>query len=244
MSDGIVIAGAGLASQRAAETLRRLGYGGPVRLVCADPHLQYDRPPLSKEVLSGEQTRDSVRFRPDSWYAEHDTDVLLGVSATRLNTAEQRVALSDGGTLRYEQLLIASGSRPRRLALLAGYDNVSELRTIDDALSLRSELTLGSRHPRWSPGRFAARGSDTIPARDAQTDHSRRPIMSYEVDIDEDGCSADGDCADLAPEVFEVDAVSRVVGTGPDELLLAAAGLCPTTAIRIVDRDTGEPVYP
>ena len=145
MSDGIVIAGGGLAAQRAAETLRRLGYGGPVRIVCAEPHLPYDRQPLSKEVLSGEQTRDSVRFRPDIWYAEHDTDVLLGVSATGLNTAERRVAPSDGRTLRYEQLLIATGSRPRRLALLAGYDNVSELRTIDDALRLRGELTPGAR---------------------------------------------------------------------------------------------------
>jgi ferredoxin len=68
--------------------------------------------------------------------------------------------------------------------------------------------------------------------------------MSYAVAIDEDACSAHGDCADLAPEVFEVDDVARVIGTGPDELLLAAAGACPTTAIRLVDQQTGEQVYP
>jgi ferredoxin len=68
--------------------------------------------------------------------------------------------------------------------------------------------------------------------------------MSYTVQIDEDACSAHGDCADLAPEVFEVDDVARVIGTGPDELLLATAEVCPTTAIRIVDQQTGEQVYP
>jgi NADPH-dependent 2,4-dienoyl-CoA reductase/sulfur reductase-like enzyme len=100
---------------------------------------------LSKQVLRGEQTGDSVRFRSDDWYVEHDIDVLLGVSATGLTAAEQRLVLSDGRTLRYEQLLIATGSRPRRLPLLAGYGNVSELRTIDDALRLRGELTSGAR---------------------------------------------------------------------------------------------------
>jgi ferredoxin len=68
--------------------------------------------------------------------------------------------------------------------------------------------------------------------------------MSYSVSIDEDACAAHGDCADLAPEVFEVDDVARVIGTGPDELLLAAAEVCPTTAILIVDRQTGEQVFP
>lgn len=68
--------------------------------------------------------------------------------------------------------------------------------------------------------------------------------MSYVATIDEDACSAHGDCADLAPEVFEVDDVARVIGTGPDELLLAAAEVCPTTAIRIVDQDTGEQIFP
>jgi ferredoxin len=68
--------------------------------------------------------------------------------------------------------------------------------------------------------------------------------VSYVVSVEEDVCAAHGDCADLAPEVFEVDEVARVIGTGPDELLLAAAELCPTTAIRIVDQQTGEQVFP
>jgi NADPH-dependent 2,4-dienoyl-CoA reductase/sulfur reductase-like enzyme len=114
-------------------------------MVCAEPHLPYDRPPLSKGVLSGEQAEDSVRFRPNSWYEEHNIDALLGVSAIALRTAEQRLELSDGQALRYEQLLIATGSRPRQLSLLVGQEYVSQLRTIDDALRLRSALTPGAR---------------------------------------------------------------------------------------------------
>ena len=68
--------------------------------------------------------------------------------------------------------------------------------------------------------------------------------MSYVVTIDREACSAHGDCVDLAPEVFELDDVARVTGTGPDELLLAAAEACPATAIRIVDGATGEQVFP
>lgn len=68
--------------------------------------------------------------------------------------------------------------------------------------------------------------------------------MSYRAIIDEDACSAHGDCADLAPEVFEVDDVARVIGTGPDDLLLAAAEVCPSTAILILDEQTGKQVFP
>jgi ferredoxin len=68
--------------------------------------------------------------------------------------------------------------------------------------------------------------------------------MTYLASVDVDACAAHGDCADLAPEVFEVDDVARIIGTGPDELMLAAAELCPTTAIRIVDQQTGQQVFP
>ena len=125
MSDGIVIAGGGLAAQRAAETLRRLGYAGAIRMVCAEPHLPYDRPPLSKGVLTGELGDESVRFRPGAWYEDNAVDPLMDVSTTDISTQERRVGLSDGTTLRYDQLLIATGSRPRALPMLAGYENVS-----------------------------------------------------------------------------------------------------------------------
>jgi len=68
--------------------------------------------------------------------------------------------------------------------------------------------------------------------------------MSYFAAIDEAACAAHGDCADLAPEVFAVEDVARIIGAGPDDLLLAAAELCPATAIRIVDQKTGQQVFP
>ena len=68
--------------------------------------------------------------------------------------------------------------------------------------------------------------------------------MSYLVEIDEDACAAHGDCVELAPDVFELDDIARVVGTGPDELLLNAAEACPSAAIRILDTRTDAQVYP
>ena len=68
--------------------------------------------------------------------------------------------------------------------------------------------------------------------------------MSYLAVIDESSCLAHGDCAELAPEVFVLEDVARVIGTGPHELLLAAAEACPATAISVIDQETGETVYP
>lgn len=68
--------------------------------------------------------------------------------------------------------------------------------------------------------------------------------MSYLVTIDESACAAHGDCVDIAPEVFELGEVAQVIGTGPDDLLLAAAEACPSTAIRLIDAETNGLVYP
>jgi 3-phenylpropionate/trans-cinnamate dioxygenase ferredoxin reductase component len=138
--DPIVIVGGGLAAQRCAESLRRSGYAGAIRMVCAETRPPYDRPPLSKQLLLGTIDAESLVYRSDAWYAEHDIDLLLGVRATALWAAERRVSLSTGRPLRYARLMIATGSRPRSLPLLAGYDNVSALRTVDDAVFLRDAL--------------------------------------------------------------------------------------------------------
>lgn len=68
--------------------------------------------------------------------------------------------------------------------------------------------------------------------------------MSYLIEIDGSACAAHGDCVDLAPEVFQLDDVARVIGTATDDLLLEAAEACPSAAIRIVDQRTNEQVYP
>jgi 3-phenylpropionate/trans-cinnamate dioxygenase ferredoxin reductase subunit len=139
-NDGIVIIGGGLAGQRGVETLRRAGYAGPIRLVCGEPHLPYDRPPLSKELLAGTSSHPGPGYRPARWYEHHDIDVLLGVSATQLDPVRGRISLSDGGVLSYSWVLIATGSRARTIPMLEGYDNVSTLRTLDDCQRLRAAL--------------------------------------------------------------------------------------------------------
>jgi NADPH-dependent 2,4-dienoyl-CoA reductase/sulfur reductase-like enzyme len=140
MGDGIVIAGGGLAAQRAAETLRSKGYAGRVRMVSAEAHLPYDRPPLSKAVLADPAADAAVGFRTRDWYDERAIEVFTGAAVTELDVEARKVALTDGGELGYEQLLIATGSSPRRLELLERFTNVSVLRTLDDARLLRAVL--------------------------------------------------------------------------------------------------------
>ncbi len=143
MSAGIVIAGGGLAAQRCAETLRRSGYDGQLRIICGEPHVPYDRPPLSKAVLAGAE--DGLAFRPTAWYEEHGVELLLGRHAMALDCERREVTLGGGDVLAYEQLLVATGSRPRRLALLDRFANVHTLRTLDDARALRAALAAGGR---------------------------------------------------------------------------------------------------
>ncbi|UGS38958.1 NAD(P)/FAD-dependent oxidoreductase [Capillimicrobium parvum] len=144
-TDGIVVAGGGLAAQRACETLRRAGHDGPIRVVCGEQHAPYDRPPLSKEFLAGELGPDELRYRPDDWYREQEVDLLLGERAARLDAHARRLALDGGAVLRYDRLLIATGSEPRRLPGVAGRDNVHELRTLADAQGLREAIAAGRR---------------------------------------------------------------------------------------------------
>jgi len=142
---GVLIVGGGLAGQRCAETLRRRGYEGPVRIVCAEATRPYDRPPLSKGVLGGTTEETATAFRPAEWYEEQEVELLLGAQAEGLDPDSRRVLLAGGEALTYGRLLIASGGAPRRLPLLEGFENVHYLRTLADARRLRAELAPGMR---------------------------------------------------------------------------------------------------
>ena len=142
---GVLIVGGGLAAQRCAETLRRRGHEGPVRMVCAEPEPPYDRPPLSKELLAGTVEEKSIAYRPAWWYEEQRVELLLGARAEALDPSARTVRLDSGAELGYEQLLIATGSGARRLPFLEGYENVHALRTLADARRLRAELAPGAR---------------------------------------------------------------------------------------------------
>jgi NADPH-dependent 2,4-dienoyl-CoA reductase/sulfur reductase-like enzyme len=144
-NDGVVIVGGGLAGQRCARTLRASGYDGPVRIVCAEPEPPYDRPPLSKQLLAGEMDEGAIALRPRGWYEDQQIELVLGRRALGLDVAARRLELDDGTALRYEKLLIATGSRARRLPSLDAWPNVHYLRTLADARRLREALRPGSR---------------------------------------------------------------------------------------------------
>jgi 3-phenylpropionate/trans-cinnamate dioxygenase ferredoxin reductase subunit len=145
MDAGVLIVGGGLAGQRCAETLRRRGYEGPVRILCAEGEPPYDRPPLSKGVLAGSLEEETTAFRDAGWYAENEVELLLGSRAAGLEPAARLVFLDGGEPVPYGKLLIASGGEPRRLPFLEGFENVHYLRTLADARRLREELVPGAR---------------------------------------------------------------------------------------------------
>jgi len=146
MYQQIVIVGGGQAAVQALDTLRRRGYRGKLTLVGEEPWLPYQRPPLSKKYLAGGQQRERLLIRPAQFYAEHDVQLHLGRRVTDFARREQHVRLDDGLVLPYDALLLATGSRPRRLPLpgsdLAG---VHYLRTIDDADRIRAAGVPGGR---------------------------------------------------------------------------------------------------
>src|SRR5579862_1849939 len=144
-TDGVVIAGGGLAAQRCAETLRRAGYEGRIRVLCAEPRAPYDRPPLSKEMLGASPDESAVGFRGQDFYEGRAIELVLDTRATALDPVAQRLRTSAGEELGYEQLVIATGSAPRTLPAFAPYENVSTLRTLEDARRLRELLHAHAR---------------------------------------------------------------------------------------------------
>ncbi|MCM6775073.1 FAD-dependent oxidoreductase [Nocardia sp. CDC159] len=139
----IVIVGAGLAGLRTAEELRRAGYAGGLVLLGDESRLPYDRPPLSKQFIRGET--DDTTLRPAEFFADNEIELRLGVPATGVDTAARRVLLADGSALGYEQLIIATGLRPRRIPGLPEVAGVHVLRRHRDAAALRAELSGATR---------------------------------------------------------------------------------------------------
>ena len=139
-----VIAGAGLAGAKAAQTLREEGFDGRVVLVGAEPELPYERPPLSKSYMAGETPRDAAHVHPEAFYADQDIELLRGVAVTGLDPGEHRVELAGGRELRYDRLLIATGAVPRRPPIPGSeLPGVHVLRSLADADALRAALSAG-----------------------------------------------------------------------------------------------------
>jgi 3-phenylpropionate/trans-cinnamate dioxygenase ferredoxin reductase subunit/anthranilate 1,2-dioxygenase ferredoxin reductase subunit len=141
-----VIIGGGVAGHRAALELSARAPGASISLLCEEDGLPYDRPPLSKELLLGSKEPSGVTLKGASVYSENGIRHYAGVAATAIDR-DRRLVLAQGGmVLPYDALLLATGSKPRRLpASIAGNAEIHYLRTLPDCLKLRGKLKAG-RH--------------------------------------------------------------------------------------------------
>ncbi|MER8397876.1 FAD-dependent oxidoreductase [Mesorhizobium sp. M1348] len=144
MTKGMVIIGAGECGGRAALALRELGYDGPVTLVGDEPHLPYERPPLSKDAMVADSPLLKA-IASEAVLAGRSIRHIHSVQAVAIDRAAHVVRLSDGSVLAYEKLLLATGSVPRKLPMPGLGGRCVYLRTFNDALAIRAHLSAGNR---------------------------------------------------------------------------------------------------
>jgi 3-phenylpropionate/trans-cinnamate dioxygenase ferredoxin reductase component len=141
-----VIVGGGMAGALAAQALREEGFDGKITLLGQEPNAPYERPPLSKDYLQGKADRDSIFVQPEPWYAEHAVELSLGSAVTSLDPASRTVTTAAGERLSYDRLLLATGSRPRRLDVPgADLDGVYYLRNVEDSERIKIEFARAKR---------------------------------------------------------------------------------------------------
>jgi 3-phenylpropionate/trans-cinnamate dioxygenase ferredoxin reductase subunit len=247
-----VIAGASLAGAKAAETLRSEGFDGRVVLIGTELERPYERPPLSKDYLRGESGREQVYVHEEGFYAEHEIELRLGVTVTHLDPSSRLLALDDGDPLRYDRLLLTTGSEPRRLSIPgAELDGVHYLRSVGDSDALRERLDRGGSvvvvGAGWIGAEVAAsarqRGLDvtivepqSVPLeralgaelgavyRDIHADHGVRLLLETGVEAFEGGAAVERVRTSDGQELA-CDFVVVGVGIEPRTQLASAAGL-------------------
>ncbi|WP_331771322.1 FAD-dependent oxidoreductase (plasmid) [Embleya sp. NBC_00888] len=139
----VVVVGASMGGLRAAEQLRAAGWTGGITVVGDEPHMPYNRPPLSKDALAGGVSHAALAFRPRASCA--DVDWRLGRAAVAADLTTRRIRLADGEWLSYAGLVVATGLRPRRLTCPGPRGGRYVVRTLDDARHLRAALGPGRR---------------------------------------------------------------------------------------------------
>jgi NADPH-dependent 2,4-dienoyl-CoA reductase/sulfur reductase-like enzyme len=146
MTEHLVVVGAGQAATQAAQTLRQQNYAGAITLLGEEPYAPYQRPPLSKKYFAGETPRERLLLRPQPFYAEKGITLEVGARVEELDAASHALRLHDGRSLRYDKLLLATGSRPRTL-IVPGVElpGVHHVRTIADIDALNETLSPGAR---------------------------------------------------------------------------------------------------
>ena len=115
-------------------------------LVGDEPHVPYQRPPLSKKFLAGELDLHRLYFRPEKFYPDHDIDLRLSTRAEEIDRAGQNLLLSDGTNIHYDNLLLTTGSKVRKMDVPGSdLDGIRYLRSIEDVLSIRQKFSPGAR---------------------------------------------------------------------------------------------------
>ena len=140
-TDGVVVIGGGHATAQLVSNLRQNGYAAPISIVCSEDHLPYQRPPLSKHYLTGKIGLDRVYLRQSKFYEDKEISCSTGKTVEEIDLQTESIRLRDGTKIHWDQLVIATGSRNRRLNL-DGVDaeGVCSLRTISDSESIRNNL--------------------------------------------------------------------------------------------------------
>ncbi|MEO7125948.1 MAG: FAD-dependent oxidoreductase [Nakamurella sp.] len=257
-----VIIGGGLAAAKAAETLRTEGFAGRVVVIAAEKLRPYQRPSLSKGVLNGTDSDDSIYVHGENWYADNNVELRTGVRALAVDPETRTVALSDDTDLQYDKLLLATGSGPRKLKVPgADFVGVYYLRTKNNADALKSVLSAGGKNVVLVGGGWiglevaaAARGYDNqvtvidpnpVPLHsalglelggvfaDLHTGHDVTLLMGRHVsELVGDGEHVSGVRTDFG-ELIEADVVVVGIGTVPMVQLAQEAGLAVDNGIMV-----------
>ncbi|MBM4204550.1 MAG: ferredoxin reductase [Gammaproteobacteria bacterium] len=142
----VVIIGAGHAAGQVAASLRQDGHEGPIVLLGEEPFIPYQRPPLSKQYLSGEQAIERVYLRPQKFYDDKNIRVKTAVTVTRIDRTNKTVYTASGESFSYDDLVIATGSRARKLSIEgSNLGGIHYLRTVADVDAIRSEMGSGKK---------------------------------------------------------------------------------------------------
>ncbi len=146
MGEGVLIVGGGQAAAQLIASLRQGGHEGPITLVSEEGAVPYQRPPLSKQYLSGQFDRRRLLLRQPEYYQSRGVELLLGRRVVSIDRRQKRATLDTGGEIRYDRLVLATGSSLRRLEVPGGdLSGIHYLRSLNDSSRLRAELAAGRR---------------------------------------------------------------------------------------------------
>jgi 3-phenylpropionate/trans-cinnamate dioxygenase ferredoxin reductase component len=262
MSAPIVVVGGGLAAGTLVTELRERGHEGPVVLLADEAHPPYERPPLSKDLLLGKGEPGDAAVHEREWYAEHDVDLRTSTAATAIDLVGRRLQ-AGGEWIDYETLVLATGARPRHLAMADDSGvQVVYLRTLDDSLALRDRLTPGTRVAIIGGGWIGLEVASAARQHDAEVtvlesldlpllrvlgpevaqvfaDLHREHGVDLRTGVQVSAITANGDGATVAlgdGTALDVDLLVVGVGVEPNTDLAVAAGLVVDNGIRTDSR--------